>query len=396
MEVTLLKDGAESQVSCDFRVPAATVEQSLGVFYIDPAAETEELLRQVRLDAQPHDLLEGVDPSPFGKTQVESLSYVLRRQYSEVLAYEITELSSDDAPRPFFEVTSMAQRYSILNMGRGELSAAYLIWKLWSLPAGAVVLLEEPENHLAAFSQSHLADVIVASVVERDLCMVVSTHSPGFFQRLPSRNVSLISSLPTPRIDSDLATSEIAYHLGLSSTVSVIALVEDRIAAAFLLELLAVLDAEVARHVEVRFVANGESGIKRVLQEVSDGAGDQVSVLGIYDGDQRGALEGSERIAYLVGDTAPEVVLRGALLAWRSGNFADWEPSSPGGAPRLRLILERLDGYDLHDWIVEFGRESGGLQAAVRTAVEVLLLDNVLRAQAVELVGWLRSKSVRA
>ncbi|MFI2709154.1 ATP-dependent nuclease [Micromonospora sp. NPDC018662] len=395
IEVTLIRGGSETKFSSNFRPTDLSVGQSFEVFYIDPAAETEEILRQVRLDAQPRDLLEGVDPSPFAKSQVEYLSYVLRREYSEVLAYEITEFSSDDTPRPFFEVTSMMQRYSLLNMGRGELSAAYLIWKLWSLPPGSVVLLEEPENHLAAFSQPQLADMVIASIVERDLCMVVSTHSPGFFQRLPSKHVSLVSSLPTPQVASNLGTAEIASHLGLSPVVSAIALVEDRVGAMVLAELIAMLDSELVRYLEVRFVANGESGINKVLHEMAGQGGELVTFLGIYDGDQRGAVKDTGKIAYLIGDAAPEVVLRGAFSAWRAGGFSDWTPAFPGGASRLRLILERLDGRDLHDWVIELGREVGGLQAAVRAAVELALKDETLRGQAVGLVEWLRNKAVR-
>jgi len=107
--------------------------------------------------------------------------------------YEITAFSEDEAPLPYFEVVSMGKRYSLLQMGRGELAATYLLWKLDSAAPGSVVLVEEPESHLAAFSQDLLVDAMVSAVVDRDLCLIISSHSPGFFQRLPSRNVILVS-----------------------------------------------------------------------------------------------------------------------------------------------------------------------------------------------------------
>ncbi|MFY1689451.1 ATP-dependent nuclease [Plantactinospora sp. WMMB782] len=364
------------------------------VFYIDPAAETEEVLRHFRSDPQSSDLLEGVDPASFDSNQLQSLAYILRREYSEFLVYEVTAFSADDTPFPYFEVTSMGKRYTLQQMGRGELVAAYLLWRLQELPSGAVVLLEEPESHLAAFSQDKLVDTIVSIVVERDLCVVVSSHSPGFFQKLPAEHVVLVSSLPSPSIYCGLSTSELANHLGVQPRTAAVVLVEDQVAAEFFHAILSALDRDALRHLDVRAVASGQSGVKRIVSEVSSSVSDQVRILGVLDGDQRprSAQTSAGKIGYLVGDSAPEVLLRETINRWRLGEYADWSSPLPGGNGGLRLCLERLDGRDLHDWMFELAEEFGGLRPTVRAITELVLRDPSLKTQCEDMVTWLRSQ----
>lgn len=365
------------------------------VVFIDPAAETEEILRQFRLDPQHADLLEGVDPSAFGRDQLETLSYVLRREYSEFLVYEVTAFSTDDSAVPYFEAASMGKRYSLLEMGRGELAAAYLLWRLREQQAGTVVLLEEPESHLAAFSQDNLVDAIVALVVERDLCLVVSSHSPGFFQKLPPDHVVMVSSLPNPMIRAKMSASEIGSHLGVEPHTAAVVLVEDQVAAELLHAILSATDRETLRHLDIRAVRTGESGVQRIVNEIAAGSRDSVRILGLLDGDQRGTEEGAPPgpIGFLIGSSAPETLLRELLTEWWYGQHVGWRPPLPGGEDALRMALERLDGRDLHDWIHELAQEFGSLRAVVRAGVELALTLDTYQKQSDEMVSWLRRQS---
>lgn len=360
------------------------------VFYIDPAAESLEILRLFRLDNQVGDLIEGLDPAPFSSKQVEMLSFILHRSYSEFSVYEVTELREDDAPIPFFLAISMGKQYSIEQMGRGELAAAYLLWRLASVPKGSIVLIEEPESHLAAFSQDCLVDAIVAAAVEQDLCIVVSSHSPGFFLRLPSDNVSLVSSLPLPRIQSELTSRQIATHLGVRDSVKAILLVEDPAASAYARALLEMVDRDALRQVEIKTVSTGESGIKRIMSEVQSES-IVIPILGLLDGDQRNSTTDGA-VNFLVGDKAPEDVLRDATLKWRSGEFANWLPTPAVDTHELRMALERSDGRDLHDWIHDLAAEFGGLRSIMPVLVNLLLEDQQMREQCLELAKWIRAR----
>ncbi|MFY1651572.1 AAA family ATPase [Solwaraspora sp. WMMB762] len=382
----------EAELDVGSQTTSSTFPSS--VFYVDPAAETEDVLRHFRSDPQSFDLLEGVEPASFDGSQLQALAYILRREYSEFLVYEVTAFSVDDTPLPYFEVASMGKRYALQQMGRGELVAAYLLWRLQELPPGAVVLLEEPESHLAAFSQEKLVDAIVSIVVKRDLCLVVSSHSPGFFQKLPAEHVVLVSSLPSPSIRCGLPAAEVANHLGVQPRTAAVVLVEDQVAAEFLHAILSSLDRDALRYLDVRAVASGQSGVKRIVSDISSSAADQVRILGVLDGDQRprGGQASEGLIGYLVGDSAPEVLLRQTINRWRSGEFDDWDSPLPGGSDGLKLCLERLDGRDLHDWIFELADEFGGLRPVIRAITDLVLREPFLKNQCEEMVNWLRSQ----
>ncbi|MEU4160021.1 AAA family ATPase [Actinoplanes sp. NPDC026670] len=395
-KVNLSGTYGSDQWVADFDVSSSTGRTDLRapVFYIDAARETGEILRQFSLDSQAQDLLEGLDPAPFDPALLELLGYVLRRSYSEFLVYEVTAFSEEDDPLPYFATESMGIRYSLPQMGRGELSAAYLLWRVHSLPRGSIVVLEEPESHLAAFSQEKLVDCVVSLAVDRDLCLLVSSHSPGFFQGLPQDNVTYITSIPAPAVRSGLPISQLSAQLGLRPNKAAVLLVEDRVAAEVLHATLSHLDHDLLSRVDIRHVANGESGITRVLAEIQVGGSTGVEILGIFDGDQRpdGSPEQGAKINYLAGEEAPETLLRGLLIRWRMGEFRNWLPPLPEGAEALRMALEGLDGSDLHDWIEELGKTFGGLRPIVRASVDLLLDDTKLNEQSVQLVGWIRAK----
>jgi len=366
------------------------------VIYLDPSAQTSKIIAQVEADENPLDLIEGIDAANFDNRQLELLSYVLRRNYSQVRVHEITAFSEDDEPMPFFEVTSLGKTYSLVGMGRGELSAAYLLWRLTLADPGTVVLLEEPESHLASYSQSALADAIVSLVIDRDLTIVTSSHSPGLFERLPDTHTVLLTSSPRPEIRGNLGTTELARHLGLSMATQAMVVLEDVVAGELMISLMSRVDRVLISTVSVKYAKSGESGVARVASELVDVAKvETLPVLGVLDGDQRsgkGYNSSSAIFGYLPGSVAPEVLLREALNGWRDGDYSDWEPSLPGGSARMRMELERLDGFDHHDWLHDLGVAYGGRSKVVECIAGLLLKNSEVLEQAKGLAGWIRGR----
>lgn len=361
------------------------------VHYIDPAAEAHEVVRLFSQDTQPKDLLEGLDPTTFSADQLEVLSHVLNRRYSEVLAYEVTAFSEDDEPVPYFVVSSAGKTYHLGHMGRGELSCAYLLWRLNRVAEGSLVLLEEPESHLAVYSQDCLVDAIITAVVRRDLTLIVATHSPGFFQKLPENSISLISTLPNPNVRTGMKMSELALHLGVAPPVGALVIVEDQVARLFLHGVLRHVDSELLRRIDICVANSGESGVRRAILDLERPPGAAVRILGVLDGDLRSAA--LEQVAgFLPGTASPESVIRDALDRWRAGESAQWSPHWPGGPEALRLHLERIDGSETHDWMQKLIRESDGAEATMSTLVDLLLAEEGLAEEARQLARWIRSE----
>lgn len=368
-------------------------EGPASVVYIDPSAETERLIRRFSDDDNREDLKEGVDPAPLNDRDVEWVGYILRRSYSAIRVYEVTAFSEDDDPTPYFEVDAHGQTYDLLGMGRGELAATYLLWRLRNLDPGTIVLIEEPESHLASFSQTALMEAVVEFAVDCDLTMVISSHSPSMINALPEGNVVLLKGAPEHGVRAGLGIPEITRFLGIPAARDIIALVEDRTAGHMLRSVLESMAPDLANAVAIRYANSGESGVRRTLTEVRSFYQDGFAVVGVLDGDQRGTA--ADEFGFLLGNAAPEVVLREALEVWRADQAASWAPRLPGGADRLRMVLEMFTGRDHHDWLAGLGQEYGSTAQVVEVALDLVLLDEQHKDHAFELVNWLREKRGR-
>ncbi|WP_432853868.1 ATP-dependent nuclease [Amycolatopsis sp. CA-161197] len=393
VEITGLHDGAAWTASFDAKESTYLGQCPVSVEYIDPSAETERILTLFREDDHPDDLTEGVDPTELDAEHVELLSYVLRRHYEKIRVFEVTAFSDDDEPVPFFEVVSMGSTYGLTTMGRGELSATYLLWRLNNIEHGSIVLIEEPESHLAMYSQRALVESMIATVVSRDLTVVVSSHSPSFIRSLPSKNVVLLNSSPIPSIRAGLDASEVALHLGLQPACDAVLMTEDVVAEGVLRETLKAQAPDLLNRVATRYVSTGESGLRRVIDElkIARDAHQDFLVLGVLDGDQR--TENPDKdVTFLIGNAAPDQVLRQATIRWRNGENADWAPSFVEDRTRFEMALEALDGYDHHDWITELAKKFGGYGRILGDLVQLCLRDEGLTSNAEQLIDWLRDR----
>ena len=150
LSATGIADGHEWQAGVNFITGDRSGERPFECVYINASSETEMILQQLGGDANVGDLLEGLDPLVLDNEIPQSLGYALRREYSTLQVYEIDAFveTDRDLPIPYFVVESMGTRYSLPKMGRGELCAFYLLWRLERLASGSIVLLEEPESHL--------------------------------------------------------------------------------------------------------------------------------------------------------------------------------------------------------------------------------------------------------
>ncbi|MBU4216060.1 MAG: ATP-binding protein, partial [Actinobacteria bacterium] len=285
-------------------------------------------------------------------------------------------------------VSTENHEYDSLSMGRGELGAMYLVWRLSRLEAGTIVLLEEPESHLAVYSQERLVYVLARLIVQYDLTAVCASHTPSLLTILPGEGAVVVRSVPRPEIDATLDAREVARQLGVPPERSITCVAEDICGGLLLRELVNYLDMDLGRHLAVVHSISGESGVRGIVQGMLAFEG-TMPVVGVLDGDQRGAVEGDRFVEFLPGDTSPERLLRRALDEWRRQGGTGDSPLVGADPVRLRVVLERISGIDAHDWLEELAAEFGGKQAVTRGLVAFLLRETVVAHQAGELVGGL-------
>lgn len=364
------------------------------IYYVDAAFETGQILDMLRDDPNYLDLIEGVDPAPVSADALTLASYVLGRPYDEVDIYEITSVSADDAVMPYFNVSALGAEYSVLAMGRGELSAIYLLWRLEQFPPGSVVILEEPETHLAALSQRKLAEALTLLSVKSDLSIILSTHSPGVFDSLPAGQVALVSSLPNMSVSSGLDSKTLARNLGLKPAVRGLAITEDRFAAQMLEMIISSLDIGLLDEIGISYAKNGESGVRAIVSGLtayrkSGLVNPTHTVVGVLDGDQLGMNNGPGSFGFLPGNVAPELVVHKRLMAWYSGQeeYAEF-PSDT--ATKLREALDASHGLDHHDWLISVASTFGGSSVLLEVIGKFLFQDEDFAAEAEKLRSFLR------
>lgn len=362
------------------------------VHYIDSAVETGRILTMLREDPNYLDLIEGVDPAPASSDALTLASYVLNRNYDLIDIYEITSVSEEDLAVPFFRIRSLGADYTVLGMGRGELATIYLLWRLEQIPNGGIVILEEPETHLAAISQRKLTEALAIISAKRDLTVVMSTHSPGVFESLPAGQVSLIGSLPEMSVSTGLDSRALASRLGLKRTLRCVAVTEDLFAAQMLEMVLRALDRSLLDSVGISYAKDGESGVRTVVSGLSAyrSAGQAAPrIVGILDGDQRAIDTDSESFSYLPGDLPPERLLQDRLMAWFAGR-EEFE-FSEDVTERLRDALLEAQGLDHHDWLLSVARHFNGSLAFLEAISKFLFGNEQFVQQAYSLRSFLNS-----
>jgi predicted ATPase len=87
---------------------------------------------------------------------------------------------------------------SILDVGFGISQVLPVITTLFFVPEGSIVLLEQPELHLHPSAQEHLADLFLHVAKERNLQLIVESHSEHLLRRLQRRIAEVESPFATP------------------------------------------------------------------------------------------------------------------------------------------------------------------------------------------------------
>jgi hypothetical protein len=83
--------------------------------------------------------------------------------------------------------------------------------------------------------------------------------------------------------------------------------------------------------------------------------------------------------------------MRQSLDGWRAGQNQEWEVALEGGATRLKMTLERLDGLDPHDWMQELGMEYGSREKVIDAIIELVMLEANVVEDASALAQWIRA-----
>lgn len=379
-------DGSPWESRLDRTTDARHGSAPIEVRYVNVSSETESLLEIFGRDTNPKDLIEGVDPSEFSRTELDTASLLVGRQYSGVTVHEISDLSSEDRILPYISATAGELQYDALSMGRGELAALYLVWVLRSASKTKLTILEEPETHLATRSQAVLLDYLAHRAVDDRVNFLISTHSPPMISGLPDGHAVRCETHPVPRIVSGLTSGKLARHLGLRPPGRLLAVTEDSVAACLLREILRRGGGDLRHAIDVIYHSDGESGV-RLMVERSFGPDGQRwrKTVGVLDGDQR-AKKKMEGIFYLPSTSSPEILCRSLLEDWRAGHDGRDVTHTSVDTDALLMAMDEAEAFEAHDWLKRISTELGGFDMTMRVTFDLATIDSTISNEIDELL----------
>ena len=328
---------------------ATGTTEGLRYGWCDPSAIGTLCQKQVLGDPTFADLLEGLTPRTLTPEELASSSYVVGKDYSNCKVWEISEYGPFEL-WPYFEIESGGVLYRSENMGRGELAVLIALWAISSAPKNSLLIVEEPETHVSARSQSALMDMMAWACAQKGIEIILTTHSPVILQKLPIENIRLLATdAGRSRLISLPNMQDVAAIVGGGVAFKTLLLVEDECAKYFVLALLEQLAPDLRRQCSIA-VMNGESRISLILSGLPL-TKDWTLLIGCYDGDQRARLDASGfhwPHIFLPGTSPPDAILKECIVKLPATDLAAELHLTP---QTVTAALSAVAGLDPHDWL---------------------------------------------
>jgi predicted ATPase len=324
--------------------------------WLEPSYTATQYCKQIHSDQNFDDNLEPLSPIVLSQDELDVASYIVGKTYTSCKIFEVAEYAEFER-MPYFKVTADGTTYGSEAMGQGELSLMLVYWTLRDLPKRSILILEEPETHVSPKSQSALMDIVAKFCDEKNLWIVVTTHSPSIVTRVPRANLRLISrgAGPAEVLDSPTNT-QIAFLLGGGVAYRGVFLVEDQAAKGFLITLLQELDPDLSAQFEI-CVTGSDGQISAALTAMPK-TRHWLRILGVYDGDTRGKVDASNfkwPATFLPSEVSPEELLIRGLQ--QHDDRPDLLGQEINRSPEVvGLAFNAADGKDPHDWIFEVAK----------------------------------------
>lgn len=275
----------------------------------------------------------------FEQKALARLSTIMGRKYDEAKM----ALTDADPNREVPVISHRGAPYSGFHSGAGEITMVELLQT--PMPAGSLVLIDEVETSLHPRVQRQLIRDLAVLCRERDLQVILTTHSPFVLEELPLDARAYI-------LQPASGGREIVY--GVSPEFAMTKMdeiphperdlyVEDPRAETMLTEILAAHRPDLIRR--TRTIPYGAASVGRSLGEMRDTGRFPDPVCVFVDGDQgpaRGCMP-------LPGADAPERVVFEALKQQQWGRLADRT-----GRPYsdiVDLCEQAMALSDHHDWV---------------------------------------------
>ncbi|KAB7689972.1 AAA family ATPase [Plesiomonas shigelloides] len=265
------------------------------VKYIEPSIECSKINTYLSTTDNYDEMLEGVEANVIlaKNEHVKNISQIVGKNYSSISVYEIDGVM-DDKTIPYIKVCCEGGvEYDNLSMGMGEFVCIYLYWYLNFIGKNKILLIEEFENFISAYSQVRLMDYMAHISSAHGIWTVMSSHSEHVVNKISLDSIRILylkgndSKIVVPKY-----ASVYMQALGVSCEKRGAFLVEDKAAQITLRAIINKFDPELLRDKQIvglRCDSNIEKIVKHYEPHTVDAQ--SYSLIAVFDADQREKLK---------------------------------------------------------------------------------------------------------
>lgn len=287
-----------SDVSISLIKNDISVENSDDVIvnYLEPSVECNNIISFLSNSDNISDFIEGIEPNGFlgNEKNIEIIGKIIGRVYSKIEVYEVEGALADDYTFPFIKVTLQdGIEYTCLDMGAGEYLCMYIFWFINWIDKNSILLVDEIENCISAYSQDSLMDYLAYVSSKKGIWILLSTHSETILNKVGIRNARLISNIRNSGMSVVSPKHESKYFtaLGIKSRKKGVFIVEDKFSYMFLKCILNRAAADIAYDYHIVSFQDGESDIEKVVKHFNPHKRINFNLLAVFDADMHEKLE---------------------------------------------------------------------------------------------------------
>lgn len=161
--------------------------------------------------------------------QLASVNKILQKEYSEA-RYIRHKLYDKHAHSPSVIFKTTSRSYSECFAGSGELAVVNFVLAIENIEPYGLLLLDEPETSLHPGAQERLTEYLLRLINDKQIQVIISTHSPTFVQLLPSEALVVLDETSTGVMPRPFASKASAFErLGVVDNEKITILTEDKL-----------------------------------------------------------------------------------------------------------------------------------------------------------------------
>ena len=216
------------------------------------------------------------------ESELKNICLILNKEYTKI---EIVEHSIFKNWGFSIRLTSPNLTYSEALAGSGETAIITLVNKIHNASKFSLLLLDEPEVSLHPGAQKKLLRYLLEQIKQKQLQVIISTHSPFFIKNMPANSIKVFSTNTQGKfhVENERQPKEAFYELEVDSDKHQI-IVEDSLAKLILDSILEELGDDISSSFKIDYFPGGSSILKQKIAAYME-LGNNPFI--IFDGDQK-------------------------------------------------------------------------------------------------------------